>query len=41
MKKQENEVRKIFITIRLNDDELKQVKRNSNKLQKEALVSPL
>ena len=39
MKKQENEVRKIFIKIRMNDEELKQVKRNSNKPRKEALVN--
>ena len=37
MKKQENEVRKIFIKIRMNDEELKQVKKNQLKTTERSL----
>jgi hypothetical protein len=32
MKKQENEVRKIFIKIRMNDEELKEVKKKQQQI---------
>ena len=50
MKKQENEVRKKFIKIRMNDDEIKQVKKNqqqtternlSNYIRKVSLQKPV
>ena len=37
MKKQENEVRKIFIKIRMNDDELKQVKKKQQQTTERSL----
>ena len=37
MKKQENEVRKIFIKIRMNDDELKQVKNKQRQTTERSL----
>lgn len=37
MKKQENEVRKIFIKIRMNEDELKQVKRKQQQTTERSL----
>ena len=37
MKKQENEVRKIFIKIRMNDEELKQVKKKQQQTTERSL----
>ena len=37
MRRQENEIRKIFIKIRMNDDELKQVKKNQHQTTERSL----